>query len=170
MNKALQAIFTKIFLLYGLFSISRCMLMLSALLFFRLGARASVRGPAEHLGRLAPCPPSAVFVLLLSGGFCTQPPPFTNAIRPKCSAGLVVIKGFRSLRGLGVRGASEFKTTRLRGIYSVRKQLQFYEQDDAYCKLYATRRALHAAHHYPHSALCTATHHAHQAVLSGWRR
>ena len=58
-------------------------------------ARASARGPAEHLGRLASCPPSAVFACLLSGCFCTQPPPFTYAIRPKCSAGLVVIEGFR---------------------------------------------------------------------------
>ena len=62
----------------------------------RFKARASAKGPAEHLGRLASCPPSAVFALLLSGGFCTQPPPFTYAIRPKYSAGLVVIRGFLS--------------------------------------------------------------------------
>ena len=33
----------------------------------RLEARAPARGPAEHLGRLAPCPPSAVFARLLAG-------------------------------------------------------------------------------------------------------
>ena len=102
-----------------------------------LKARASAGGPAEHLGRLAPCPPSAVFAFLLSGGFCTQPPPFTYAIRPKCSVGLVVIGGFPLLRGLGVLAASEYKLNRLQAIYSVRKQLQIYERTDAYCKLYA---------------------------------
>ena len=111
---------------------------------FRLGARAPAKGPAEHLGRLASCPPSAVFVPLRSGCFCTQPPPFTYAIRPKCSAGLVVIGGFRSWRGLGVRVASECKLNRLQGIYSMRKQLQIYERNDACSVLDITLRTLHA--------------------------
>ena len=37
--------------------------------------------PPGSTERLAPCPPSAVFALLLAGCFCTQPPPFTYAIR-----------------------------------------------------------------------------------------
>ena len=61
--------------------------------------------------------------------------------------------------------ASGFKINRLQGIYSVRKQLQIYEQNDACRTLYAARCTP-----LPHSFLCTATHYAHQAVLSGWRR
>ena len=102
-------------------------------------------GPAEHLGRLASCPPSAVFVPLRSGWFCTQPPPFTYAIHPKCSAGLVVIKALGSQRPFGIPVASELKLTRLQTICRMRKQLQIHEQTDAYCKLYSTRRTLHAA-------------------------
>ena len=105
----------------------------------KLAGRAPVVGLAEHLGRLAPCPPSAVFVCVLAGGFCTQPPPFTYAIRPKCSAGLVVIGGFLSWGVLGVLVASEFKINRLQAKYIVRKKLQIYEQT-ANCKLHATPR------------------------------
>ena len=100
--------------------------------------------PAEHLGRLASCPPSAVLAPLRSGWFCTQPPPFTYASRPKCSAGLVVIEGFRSKTGLGVLVASKYKINRLQGIRGLRKQLQIYEQNDA---------LLHSALSTQHSAL-----------------
>ena len=46
-----------------------------------LAAQPSREGPSGSTERLASCPPSAVFVLLLSGDFCTQTPPFTYAIR-----------------------------------------------------------------------------------------
>ena len=135
-------------------------------------ARGSASGwePGRALGADGSVSPVCCFGDVLSVDFCTQPPPFTYASRPKCSAALVVIGGFLSWRGLGVLGASEFKINRLQGIYSVRKQLQIYEQTDAYCKCTATRHTFHAARHSPNSALSAATHHAHQAVLSGWRR
>ena len=46
-----------------------------------LAIESSRERPPGSTERLAPCPPSAVFVPLRSGGFCTQPPPFTYAIR-----------------------------------------------------------------------------------------
>ena len=56
-----------------------------------------VRGsPSGSTERLAPCPPSAVFAHVSFGGFCTQPPPFTYAIRSVLSDG-----HSGSRRGLG---------------------------------------------------------------------
>ena len=46
-----------------------------------LAIEPSREGPPGSTERLAPCPPSAVFARLLAGDFCTQPPPFTYAIR-----------------------------------------------------------------------------------------
>ena len=44
--------------------------------------------PSGSTERLAPCPPSAVFTHVLTGDFCTQPPPFTYAIRSVLPDGL----------------------------------------------------------------------------------
>ena len=130
-------------------------------------------GPGRALGTASFVSPVCCFARLFSGGFCTQPPPFTYAIRPKCSTGLVVIGGFLSQRDLSVWVASERKPNRLQTICSVRKQLQIYEQAGAVlfgvvrCTVRCTLLSVLCP--LP-SALCAATKHADEVVLSGWRK
>ena len=46
-----------------------------------LAIESSRERPPGSTERLASCPPSAVFADVSFGGFCTQTPPFTYAIR-----------------------------------------------------------------------------------------
>ena len=54
-------------LLFGCYLFPERVVFVLRIFASRAGARAPAGGPAEHLGRLAPCPPSAVFVYVLSG-------------------------------------------------------------------------------------------------------
>ena len=53
--------------------------------------------------------------------------PLTYAIRPDCSARLVVIEALGSERCLGIQRASEIKLNRPQAIHNKRKQLCIYE-------------------------------------------
>ena len=119
----------------------------------RLKARQSTRGGWLHvLRRLFWCFSRRLYLYAVSS--------LTYAIRPECSARLVVIKALGSQRWLGIWVASEFYPNRPKTIQNVRKQLCIYEQTDT--QPHAVRRTLHFV-------LCAATKlvHAYRAVLSG---